>query len=354
MSKKSLLTLINIVIFALFVHANEQPPEAIPGKCYAKSYVSDKYETITEQVLKKVYKLEDVPATFKEVSEQVLVKKEQTIIEKIPAVYDTIVERVLVKEAYTIKETTAATYDWIEEEVLVREGYTGTKVVPAVYETVTEEVEVSPASTKWTSKKATNCYSTNPEDCTIWYIEEIPAQKKTVTRQVLKTPETTREVEIPAEYKVVKREVIKTPEITKEIFVPAEYTNIKKVILQSPATTKEILIPAEYKTITKKVLDEPAKIVEVPLPDEYETITNKVLVKKGGYHVWREVLCESERTIEKLTSIQQALKLKGYNPGFIDGVFGVQTRSALLAFQKDNNLPEGQLDIETLEALGVL
>jgi peptidoglycan hydrolase-like protein with peptidoglycan-binding domain len=47
------------------------------------------------------------------------------------------------------------------------------------------------------------------------------------------------------------------------------------------------------------------------------------------------------------------LKDAGYDPGPIDGILGYQTKSALIKFQKANNLPEGRLDIETLKKLGV-
>lgn len=345
------IAVISFITSTLF--AEDQPPNAIPGKCYAKSYVSDKYETVTEQVSKKVYKLEDVPATFKEIEEKVLVKKSEVLKKNIPAIYDTIIEQVLVKEAYTITEIIPAVYDMIEEQVLVKEGYTGKKTVPATYETIIEEVEITPASTKWTSKKSNNCFSTNPEDCIIWYLEEIPAKTKSISKQVLKTPETIRDIEVPAEYKSEKRKVLVTPEIKKEFFVPAEYTDVKKVILQTPATTIETIIPEEYTTIKKKILDEPAKIIEIALPDEYEKVVKTILSKKGDYYVWREVLCESERGRDSILKIQKALKEKGYDPFSTDGVYGNQTRIALIAFQKSNGLPEGHLDYETLELLGI-
>ena len=52
-------------------------------------------------------------------------------------------------------------------------------------------------------------------------------------------------------------------------------------------------------------------------------------------------------------SIQKALNEKGYECP-LDGILGQSTKNALLQFQKDNNLPEGRLDIDTLKTLGVL
>ncbi len=41
----------------------------------------------------------------------------------------------------------------------------------------------------------------------------------------------------------------------------------------------------------------------------------------------------------RVEHLQKLLKLYGYNPGTIDGKFGVKTRSAIEKFQQDNNLP---------------
>ncbi|MBE9178115.1 peptidoglycan-binding protein [Oculatella sp. LEGE 06141] len=52
--------------------------------------------------------------------------------------------------------------------------------------------------------------------------------------------------------------------------------------------------------------------------------------------------------------LQQHLKNRGFDPGPIDGVWGPQTHSALIAFQTENQLePTGIPDVWTREALGL-
>ncbi|MBP7535218.1 MAG: peptidoglycan-binding protein [Chitinophagales bacterium] len=58
-------------------------------------------------------------------------------------------------------------------------------------------------------------------------------------------------------------------------------------------------------------------------------------------------------TSGKVSQIQEALRAKGYDPGPTDNVLGAKTRAALTQFQKDNNLPVGNLNVETMRALGV-
>jgi len=57
---------------------------------------------------------------------------------------------------------------------------------------------------------------------------------------------------------------------------------------------------------------------------------------------------------ERVRSVQDALKSKGYDPGPIDGVFGPRTQAALKDFQKAEQLPvSGRQDPQTLAKLGV-
>ncbi|MDO6462302.1 peptidoglycan-binding domain-containing protein [Granulosicoccaceae sp. 1_MG-2023] len=59
-------------------------------------------------------------------------------------------------------------------------------------------------------------------------------------------------------------------------------------------------------------------------------------------------------TRESLRLVQQKLNFRGYQAGVADGLMGKRTRAALIAFQRDQNLPQtGQADSATLRALGM-
>ena len=74
--------------------------------------------------------------------------------------------------------------------------------------------------------------------------------------------------------------------------VPAEYKTVTKQVLKSPATTRLVQVPAEYKTVQVKKLVSPAKENRIPIPAEYQTVT-KTIKESEGQMVWREVLCET-------------------------------------------------------------
>lgn len=290
---------------------NDMPPMPSEyGKCYAKCRIPERYESAQTQVL------------VKEASSKRIVK---------PAAYETVSEQVLVKEASKKLIPVPAEYETVSEQVLIKEASTKLIETAPRYETRTERVLVSDAYGKWVrKKKGPSCLSANPDDCYIMCWEEVPAQYKNISKQVLVSSGESRSVEIPAEYRTVTRRVLKTP-----------------------ATVREVEIPAEYKTITRKVLSHPATTEEISIPAEYKTVTERRLVEQGGYTRWTEVVCDKDMTDSYISRVQRALKDRGYDPGVIDGVMGGRTKAALEKFQQDNNLPVGNLNKETTNALGV-
>lgn len=240
------------------------PPNAVPGKCYARCMSPDQYEIKEEMVIEK-------PASVK--------------IENIPAVYKTVYDTVIVKPATQKTVTT-----------------------PAKYETVVEDKVVTPATQKWVKGVADkNCLSDNPKDCEVWCLKEVPAVYQKVSRKV-----------------------------------------------ETVAATSTIVpVPAVVKVTPRKVLVEAARQNKIDIPATYKSVMRKVLVKKGGFQEWKEVLCEQDLSEKKILAIQIALQREGYNVGELDNQMGAKTKQALIQFQQDKGLPVGNLNVETMKALGV-
>jgi len=305
------------LMFTTTVIAQEQdipfddlPPTQEFGKCYAKCKAADVYETV---------------------SQQVLVKEASTKLSKVAAVYENGSERLMVKEGRTDYKVIPAKYSTVTEKVMIRPEQRRVRTVPAKYRTETRSVLVSEARGQWIKKKKDpNCFSDNPEDCYIACYEEVPAKYRTEKYKVLDVPATTTEDIIPAKYQTVTKRVIATPSTVVEVPIDAQYKNVPTKVLVSPEAVTEVVIPAVYKTVNERRL-----------------------VKKGGYSVWTEILCASKTSSSTVRSVQTALTEKGYTVGPVDGVMGLQTQTALKQFQTDNGLPIGNLNIETLKALGL-
>jgi len=135
--------------------------------------------------------------------------------------------------------------------------------------------------------------------------------------------------------------------------IPAKTKTITKRVIDQAARVEEIPVEPKYKTITTKVLVSPASTREEVIPAVMGTVTSKKLVAAGGFTVWTEILCAEKTTSSKVRSVQRALAAAGYNPGPIDGVMGLKTQTAMTQYQNDKGLPIGNMNMETLRALGV-
>ena len=78
------------------------------------------------------------------------------------------------------------------------------------------------------------------------------------------------------------------------------------------------------------------------------------LAEQGGLTEWRAVVCDNQFNDEMKEDIQLALIELGYlEETNSEEKYNPEVKSSLINFQKANELPVGQLDFETLDALGV-
>jgi hypothetical protein len=321
------------------------PEGAKAGECYARVMTAPKFETMTERVLRQEAseRIEVIPATFETVTERVLVKaagEKIIFVDEDGNPFTGDVKPVVRTLSDGTIEVTPTAYETVTERVQVREAYDRIETVPAVYETATERILVRPARTEWRASEGRiygNAVADDKgqlitkSDVTtgeLMCLVEIPAEYKTVTKRVLKTPATQRSITVPAEYKTVTKRVPKKLH-TKTIRTEPVYENITKTVVKTQATERRIQIPAEYDTITRREQVQDSKVV------------------------WMPVLCEANVTTANVMEIQRALQRKGYNPGSVDGQLGPATITALTSFQQKEGLATGELTLATLKALGV-
>jgi hypothetical protein len=284
------------------------PPNADPGKCYARIWIPPQYETRQERIVTR------------EADESLQIK---------PARFETAEMSVLIEEASERIEVIPATYKWVEEEVMVKPQSKELVEVPAKYGEVTENILVKPAHRIWKKGRG-------------------PIQKfNDATGEIMCL------VEVPAVYKTVSRRVVTSPATVNEITVPAEYMTVRRQVLDRPASTQSVTIPAKHKTISVAKQVEHEKAIKTPIPVEYGYVEKRELVA-DGHMEWREILCETNMTKATITSIQRSLLNAGYDPGPVDGVVGYETMKAVNAFRQDGDLPISEyLDLESVELLGV-
>ena len=226
----------------------------------------------------------------------------------IPDQFDLKEEQVLDKPASVSIERIPARFQVVYDTIIAVPEGKRTTIIPAQYETVMEDKLVTPATQKWVKVQSVkNCLSPNPKDCEVWSLKDFPAVYEKVPRKI-------------------------------EVVAASERVEI---------------IPAITKVVPRKKIVEPAQEIKTDIPPTYKTVTRKVLLKKGGGYEWKEIICEQNVTEAKINAIQQALQREGYDPGNMDNQMSGKTKEALIKFQQDKGLPVGNLNIETLKALGV-
>ncbi len=246
----------------------------------------------------------------------------------VPATYKTITEEVVVREATEKLVTIPATYKTVTQNVETRAASTRLIKIPAKYDTVSESILVSPARSVWKKGKSSPITRTNSQG-EVMCLVDIPAVYKTIQKRVLISAETTREESVPGVTKTITRRVV-----------------------DQPARVENRPIPAVYKTITKRILDNPEQAVYKDIPAKFRTVRNKYVVSPEKV-TWEKILCQTNATTANVQTLQRALKQAGYNPGDIDGVLGYQTYKAVDAFQNAKGLSRGEITYNTLSALNI-
>ncbi len=343
--------------------------------------VPAQYETISRQVLKTaaVTKEIDVPAQYTTVTRRVVDREAGRKEIAIPGQTQTVTRRVIdvdmlkmqgyrfddngdiiatptgdrVLRAATLQRTTAGKSAGAAsgEEAYVREVRT-----PAQYVNVSRQVLDQPATVRTIEVPGTSKVIKSRVEVSPAKTEEVlltPAVYSTISKQVLETAESTREVTVPAEYRTVDRQVIDTPASVRKIPVPAVTQQVPRRVIDRPASVREEVVPAVYKTVTRQVVDAAPSVREIKVPAQYEDLQYQVKVADARIER-RAVLCETNATPAKIMEIQRALQAAGYNPGRIDGLIRANTMKAVNAYQKAKSLPvDGFLNLETVKALGI-
>jgi len=104
------------------------------------------------------------------------------------------------------------------------------------------------------------------------------------------------------------------------------------------------------------VYEEYYEVLDTNLIKDFDTKLYEVteLVEPGGFTEWIEVICNNDLSNSVVAKIHAELYSLGYElSDKAPTKINKKMKAALTKYQKDNQLPIGQLDIHTLEALGI-
>jgi len=321
-----------------------------PGSCYKEYFMPEKYKTVSEEVViqEATKKTQIIPAKYEMVEKSIEIKPASKKTITVPATYEYTEDRVLVEKEKTVwkKGVNPATkLDGATGEIMCLVK------IPAKYKTIKKKVVKTPATTKVVEIPAvtkTIKVKKLVSEATTKDIE-IPEVKKTIEKKVLDTKSEFSWVKVGDS---VDRGWNYTGHRICLVESPALSKRITKTVLDTPASTKDIEIQPTFKTIKVKKLVEEAQEIKTPIEAVYKTLKKKEKIS-DSHQSWERILCQTNMNKDVILQIQNALKDKGYRPGKIDGVLGRDTRVALDKYQRDNSLATGGITYETLNALNV-
>jgi hypothetical protein len=310
-----------------------------------------------------------------------------------PARYKSITEKILVAEASQRVETIPATYRTITKKITTSSSTMKLIPVPIKYKKVQDRVVVAPARTEW---RKTTCQNRGCNQSEVVCLTKVPTTYKTVTKKVILKPAIAKKVAVKPAFKYLKIQELVTPARAKIVPIPAKYSTVNKIRKVSDAkyswgdeSTKDagsrirsecdkiclVTTPAKYKRVEKRILVRPAsgkrvvgpakytkvKIKRIEKEASFKTITvpaeyTEVIVERErtkGYSKWMPIVCESNMTPTLIRKIQQALKYRGFYHGEVNGIWSLDGKNAIRAYQEANGLSVTRLSIETMKSLGI-
>ncbi len=323
---------------------------ATPGSCYREYYTPETYKTVAEEIVvqKESTKQKIVPAVYETVEKTIEIKPASKKTITVPATYEFKTEKLLVEKEKTVWKKGA-------NPATKLDGATGEIMclikVPAVYKTIKKKVVKTPATTKVVDIPAVSKTIKVKKLVTPAKVETItiPEVKKTIEKKVLDNQSDFTWVKVGdsidkgLNYTGHQVCLLESPALTKKI---------TKTVLETPVSTKEIEIPAKYQTMKVKKLVEAAKEIKTPIEAVYKVVAKKEKVS-DSHQSWERILCQTNMNKDVILKIQKALNAKDYKAGKADGVLGRDTRVALDKYQRDNSLATGGITYETLNALNI-
>ena len=375
--------LVGVAAGAPASRAEEGPPPARPGQCFARVVEAPRTRVVREQVLVRPARTEarSIAARTHWETRPVLLEPERRETVRIPPV---------------LRE--------VSEPELVRPASVRVEVIPAEWRDVPQTVMVSPPRRYWRRSTLTPGYGpgwAGPSQLTptgevVCLVEE-PARYQTVWRRVCVRPERRVEMPVPAETRWVTRTVVVQPERLESRVSPARWGERQVEVVDAPERVETVAIPPEYREVEREVVDRPGATRWVPAPcaapppppcpcaaspgprpppvdrlgdddappapplpppgyaatpmDEDVGASGDTRVRPRPVRPLRRRAAATIRN--PVADMQRALRARGYYRGPIDGLFTPAAGDALHRFQRDQRLPEGALTRESAQRLGV-
>ena len=87
----------------------------------------------------------------------------------------------------------------------------------------------------------------------------------------------------------------------------SSFKTVSKSVLKTAATTREVDVPAVTRKVRLPIVAEQAKVETDTVPEQYGTVSKTIKVSDASVE-WRSILCEVNTTPAKVREIEEALR----------------------------------------------
>ena len=213
-------------------------------------------------------------------------------------------QQVVTREGVKAYRVIPATFKQVTEQILVKRS----EVVPAVYQEREALLTVEQAKTVLEPCRAAGTRYSQSGAIALC-AKEVPAREEIVKVNVLVSPETTKVITVPAVYESVTRWVVDQPARVVEVDTAPEVDSIAKVETVSPEKTEQRTQPAVTRTINiTKYQGEPQVALRRAVCDSdlHDTLVSRLQasLSSKGYSVGQIDGKLGQRTIDALSDYQ--------------------------------------------------
>ncbi|MFN0035280.1 MAG: OmpA family protein [Saprospiraceae bacterium] len=175
----------------------------------------------------------------------------------VPAEYKTVQEEIIVRPASIRYEYVPAVYRKVKDTILVEQPVNKITLVPVQFVNAVEEIVVRPAFARFERKPSLeNCKSKDPRDCDVYcYVEYKEEKKEIPVKKIVASPSVTRQTQV-GKFKVITRDELVSAATVREIAIPAESVTVSKRILVKDETVDTVYVGAVYRQEPRLVADE--------------------------------------------------------------------------------------------------
>ena len=167
----------------------------------------------------------------------------------------------VIREGVKTYRVSPATFKQVTERVMVKPETPKFEIVPAVYEEREAELAVEQARTVLEPCRAAGTAYSKGTGSMTFCAKEIPAKAKTVTVKAMIEPETTKVIYEPAEYKEITRWILDKPAQVVEVMESEQVIEVSALEVVSPEKTIQRVDPAVTETMDVRKFEGQARVV---------------------------------------------------------------------------------------------